>query len=53
MEFILFAHGAVTIALLIAHVDDYMKTWPERPFALRQWFSAPQGRAGIAAASPE
>jgi hypothetical protein len=31
MEFILFAHGAVTIALLFAHVDDYMKTWPERP----------------------
>lgn len=26
MEIILFAHGAVTIALLMAHVDDYMKT---------------------------
>lgn len=53
MEIILFAHGAVTIALLIAHVDDYMKTWPERPFAFRRWFSAAQGRAAIADPSPE
>lgn len=53
MEIILFAHGAVTIALLIAHVDDYMKTWPERPFAFRRWFSAVETGAGIEGPTPE
>lgn len=53
MELILFAHGAVTIVLLVAHVDDYMKTWPERPFAFRRWFSATEGRGGISGPSPE
>jgi hypothetical protein len=40
MEFVCFVYGTVTIALLVAHVDDYMKTWPRRPFAVRRLVSS-------------
>lgn len=36
MEFVGFVYGSITIALLIAHIDDYMKTWPRRPFTMRR-----------------
>jgi hypothetical protein len=32
MEILCFVYGSITVAVLIAHVDDYMKTWPRRPF---------------------
>lgn len=35
MEILGFVYGTVTIVLLVAHVDDYMKTWPRRPFLVR------------------
>jgi hypothetical protein len=34
MEFLCFVYGTVTIVVLIAHIDDYMKTWPRRPFTI-------------------
>ena len=53
MEFLYFVYGTITIALLVAHVDDYMKNWPRRPFTIRQPGSSTQGHVGIAHPTPE
>jgi hypothetical protein len=53
MEFLCFVYGTVTIALLVAHVDDYMKAWPRGPFTVHPSGTSIQGRAGIANPSPE